>query len=109
MSSSTLFDFRMGLKGPTYALQNGTWAGQQEQVALARQYGVMIRVYQANQPAWTIRPDYPGFPKVFAKLIQHSTGQAALRCLCKDWDCITESVLVASLKGGGGVGLFPVA
>ena len=47
-----------------FALQDGTWAGQQEQVALARQYGVMIRVYQANQPAWTIKPDFTDFPKV---------------------------------------------
>ena len=46
------------------ALQESTWAGQQEQVALARQYGVMIRVYQANQPAWTIKPDFSDFPKV---------------------------------------------
>ena len=50
------------------ALQDGTWAGYQEQVALARHHGVMIRVFQANQPAWTIKPDYPGFPKVCAPL-----------------------------------------
>lgn len=46
------------------ALQDSTWAGQQEQVALARQYGVMIRVYQVNQPAWTMKPDFSDFPKV---------------------------------------------
>ena len=51
------------------ALQDGTWAGQQEQVALARQYGVMIRVYQANQPAWTIKPDFTDFPKVLKCLL----------------------------------------
>ena len=33
-------------------------------MALAHHYGVMIRVLQANQPAWTIKPDYPDFPKV---------------------------------------------
>ena len=38
-------------------VQDGTWAGQQEQVALACHYGIMIRVYQADQPAWTIKPD----------------------------------------------------
>ena len=47
------------MKVPNFfcGVQDGTWAGQQEQVALARRYGVMIRVYQANQPAWTIKPD----------------------------------------------------
>ena len=58
------------------------WAGYQEQVALARQYGVMIRVFQANQPAWTIKPDYPEFPKVctpqhWAVIIGHDSWTSA--------------------------------
>lgn len=44
--------------------QEGTWAGQQEQVAVARHFGVVIHVYQAGQPLWSIRPGFPDFPQV---------------------------------------------
>ncbi|EIE22284.1 cysteine proteinase [Coccomyxa subellipsoidea C-169] len=43
--------------------EDGTWAGYQEQVALARLCSVAIRVYQAGQPVWTIKPEYPDFPQ----------------------------------------------
>ncbi|BDA43257.1 probable deubiquitinase OTUD6B at N-terminal half [Coccomyxa sp. Obi] len=43
--------------------EDGTWAGYQEQVAVARLCSVAIRIYQAGQPVWTIKPDYPDFPK----------------------------------------------
>ena len=46
------------------ALQDGVWAGQQEQVALTRLKGVKICVYQQGQPCWTIAPDYPEIRKV---------------------------------------------
>ena len=45
-------------------LQEGTWAGQQEQVALARLEGIRICIHQAGQPLWTIAPCVPGFPQV---------------------------------------------
>ena len=44
--------------------QEGTWAGQQEQVAVARLFGVIIHIHQAGQPLWSIKPDFPGFPEV---------------------------------------------
>ncbi|KAK9914813.1 hypothetical protein WJX75_000887 [Coccomyxa subellipsoidea] len=43
--------------------EDGIWAGYQEQVALARLCSVAIRVYQAGQPVWTIKPEYPDFPQ----------------------------------------------
>ncbi len=44
--------------------QEGTWAGQQEQVALARLEHIRICIHQAGQPLWTIAPCLPDFPKV---------------------------------------------
>ena len=42
----------------TGAVQDGTWAGQQEQVAAARHFNVRIAIYQAGQPCWVIQtPD----------------------------------------------------
>ncbi|KAK9843989.1 hypothetical protein WJX81_001182 [Elliptochloris bilobata] len=43
--------------------RDGTWAGQQELVALARDQRVRLRVYQAGQPSWVLAPDFPEFPK----------------------------------------------
>ncbi|KAK9830321.1 hypothetical protein WJX72_010989 [[Myrmecia] bisecta] len=42
--------------------EEGTWAGQHEQVALARLLGLQLRIYQAGQPCWTLRPGDPDFP-----------------------------------------------
>jgi hypothetical protein len=44
--------------------QDGTWAGQQEQVALAREQGLRLRIYQAGQPSWVLAPGFPDFPEV---------------------------------------------
>ena len=52
-----LYHCRLESADSCHVVQDGTWAGQQEQVALACHYGIMIRVYQADQPAWTIKPD----------------------------------------------------
>lgn len=35
-------------------LQDGTWAGQHELVAVARMLPADLRIYQAGQPSWTI-------------------------------------------------------
>ena len=35
-------------------LQDGTWAGQHELVAVARMLPAELRIYQAGQPSWTI-------------------------------------------------------
>ncbi|KAK9831129.1 hypothetical protein WJX74_004441 [Apatococcus lobatus] len=43
--------------------KEGTWAGQQEQVALARLERIRICIHQAGQPLWTIAPCVPDFPK----------------------------------------------
>ena len=46
--------------------QEGTWAGQQEQVAVARLFGVVTHIYQAGQPLWSIKPGFADFPEVFS-------------------------------------------
>ena len=48
-------------------VQEGTWAGQQELVALARDQRLRLRVYQAGQPSWVLAPDFPDFPKVWSR------------------------------------------
>jgi hypothetical protein len=45
-------------------VQDSVWAGQQEQVAVARLFGALIHIFQEGQPLWTIRPDFPDFPQV---------------------------------------------
>ena len=43
-------------KGLFYIWQDGTWAGQQELVALSRSAGYKIAIFQAGQPCWTLNP-----------------------------------------------------
>ena len=51
---STMHEHRVG------AVQDGAWAGQQEQVAAARHFHVRIAIYQAGQACWIIQtPDSP--------------------------------------------------
>lgn len=71
--------------------QDGTWAGQQEQVALARCLGMVLCIYQAGQPCWNIRPDSPDFPKVtpsvFSGAVQNADSglhisKWYMHCIC---------------------------
>ena len=64
-------------------LQEGTWAGQQELVALARDLRLRLRVYQAGQPSWVLAPDSPDFPKAWP---QPARGTHAF-CLCLSAAC----------------------
>lgn len=83
--------------------EDGTWAGQQEQVAVARLAGILIHIFQDRQPLWTIKPNYPEFPQVLTgcpKLkspailaLMHAPahrGHASGRCLHHVGGALTE-------------------
>ena len=69
-----------GVKRQGACLQEGTWAGQQELVALARDLRLRLRVYQAGQPSWVLAPDFPDFPKAWPQPA-HGTHLSACACL----------------------------
>ena len=89
-ASCTVREHRVG------AVQDGAWAGQQEQVAAARHFNVRIAIYQAGQACWIIQT--PHSPQVL-----RPTAPAAVLTSLQCWHARVRWSIAShtSARGGG--------